>query len=772
MVNASTSSEPYCIRDLYPSCPQFSTCSAGLRRISTLSTAVSAPVVTTVAGPVSVGGTMAFLPTSPYLDFDLQLTPHGEQYWARVLTSPAGQAAAPFVIGTLAQDLLPLLGQVTATAAPVLRTELQVALKQIGSALFNALFHDELLICLERSLDEARRQSATLRIKLRLGDVPTLFALPWEYLYHARRNLFLSQSSASSLVYYLELPNPPASLTVTLPLRMLVVIANPSDLTPLDVEREWTNLLAALSPLIERGLVIVDRLPLATLSALQQTLRRNAYHIFHFVGHGRYDAATEQALIVLVDGEGHAAPLSGEDLARLLHNERTLRLAVLNACEGDAPGTAVTATASAIPVAPLPALFGSIAQILVQQGTPAVIAMRHAVSDEAATTFAREFYAALADGYTVDGAVTEGRVAVATQLGNGEWGVPQLVMHASDGMLWQIAAATGQDLANGTVIGQDLQVLAQLMGQTNVRDLVATYRADFSAASRQIDLLSNYKALHDLLHKLQYRCYNVIVQEARRFPDDELALDNLLNYEVTLQDVVAGLHDVVAQSDFPANDITWIDDVVTTQRTLRQALEEMHPEPLRRVILLMRRILALQPSHINHRMNGAARALRLDNIVASLRAIHEALRPLGVESTRLRQLASGIEELRTFGAQLALLVDEHDQWQEVQRVLGRIEDMLVYDLSELEFSWPDLNRQVTTLCNRYTGDWVTLFLQDSDQLQQALGTQNPVRIRSYFQRYRQRAGNRFFQLDTELKDLCTELRKVGESLASILQLLE
>lgn len=760
MVNASTSSEPYCNSDPYPRCPQFSTCPAGLRPISTVSTAVPAPV--------SVGGTMAFLPTSPYLDFDLQLTPHGEQYWARVLTSPAGQADAPFVVGTLVQDLLPLLGQVMATAAPMLRTELQVAMKQIGSALFNALFHDELLICLERSLDEARRQSATLRIKLRLGDVPTLFALPWEYLYHARRNLFLSQSSASSLVYYLELPDPPASLTVTLPLRMLVVIANPSDLTPLDVEREWTNLLAALSPLIERGLVIVDRLPLATLSALQQSLRRNEYHIFHFIGHGRYDEAAQQALIVLVDGEGQAAPLPGEDLARLLHNERTLRLAVLNACEGDAPTTSVMAS----PSAPLPALFGSIAQTLVQQGTPAVIAMRHAVSDEAATTFAREFYAALADGYSVDGAVTEGRVAVATQLGNGEWGVPQLVMHASDGMLWQIAAATGQDLVNGTVIGQDLHVLAQLMGQTTVRDLVATYRADFSAASRQIDLLSNYKALHDLLHKLQYRCYNVIVQEARRFPDDELALDNLLNYEVTLQDVVAGLHDVVAQGDFPANDITWIDEVVTTQRTLRQALEEMHPDPLRRVILLMRRILALQPSHINHRMNAAARALRLDNIVASLRAIHEALRPLGVESTRLRQLASGIEELRTFGAQLALLVDEHDQWQEVQRVLGRIEDMLVYDLSELEFSWPDLNRQVTTLCNRYTGNWVTLFLQDSDQLQQALGTQNPVRIRSYFQRYRQRAGNRFFQLDTELKDLCTELRKVGESLASILQLLE
>lgn len=745
-MNASTSIEPYCSRAPQPGCPVGPECQSRVRRPLALS-----------AG----GGAMAFLQTPPYLDFDLQLTPHGADYWARVLSSPAGQADGAFAVGTLAAAVAPFLAQVTVTPDPAQRAAVQAAMQQIGAALFAALFHDDLLICLERSLDEARRQGAVLRIKLRFGAAPALFALPWEYLYHPRRQLFLSQSNASSFVYYLERPDPPASLTVTLPLRLLAVIATPTDLPPLDGEREWTNLLTALGPLIERGLVIVDRLPLATLAALQQHLRRYEYHIFHFIGHSRLDETTGQTQLVLVDELGAAAPLPGADLARLLHNERTLRLAVLNACRADQP----VATDRVAPV-------GVIAQLLVEQGTPAVIAMRQAVSDEAATIFAHEFYAALADGYSVDGAVTEGRVAVATRLGSGEWGVPQVVMHAQDGMLWQIAAATGQERADGSAISHDLRILTQLMGQATVRDLVATYRADFSAAGRQIDILSHYKALHDLLHKLQYRCYNVIAQEARRFPDDELALDNLLNYEVTLQDLVAELQAVAARGDFPAGDIAWIDDVVTAQRTLRQALEELHPDPLRRVIQLMRRVLALQPSHVNHRMNGAARSLRLDNIVASLRAIHDTLRPLGIESIGLRQLAGGVDALRTLSAQLALLVDEHDQWQEVQRVLGRIEDMLVYDLSELEFSWPDLSRRVTALCSRYTGDWVSLFAQDRDQVQAALGAQNPVRIRSYFQRYRQRAGNRFFQIDNELKDLCTELRKVGESLVSILQLLE
>ncbi|MCB0107779.1 MAG: CHAT domain-containing protein, partial [Caldilineaceae bacterium] len=573
-----------------------------------------------------------------------------------------------------------------------------------------------------------------------------------------RRNLFLSQSTTSSLVHFLELPDPVASLTVTLPLRMLVVIANPTDLQPLDVEREWSTIQSALADLIERGMVIVDRLPSATLPELQSALRRHDYHVIHFVGHGDFDETVGMGHIVFADGQGQAHPLPGEVLAQLLHNERTLRLVVLNAPEGSQNNGANS--------------FASVAQLLVQQGVPAVIAMRHSISDDAAVAFSHEFYAALADGYSVDAAVTEGRVAIATRMGNGEWGTPQLIMHAQNGMLWQVAAKVDDTVIDGASIGADLGVLAQLMQRSAVRDLVAAYRADFSAAEREIDILSNYKFLHDLLHKLQFRCYNVITQEARRFPGDDLAFDNLLNYEVTLQDIVANLQGVMEEAQFSANETLWVNDLLDAQQMLRRALDTLESEALRRVIWLMRRVLALQPSNVNHRLSSAARALRLDTIVTSLRAIRKELGEVQVAAPQLDQLDSGIHELEMLNTQLDQLVAEHDQWQDVQRILGRIEDMMVYDLTELEFSWPDLSTRVTKLCTPHKGDWVDLFLQDGEQLQKALTEQNPVRIRSYFQRYRQRAGNRFFQVDTQLKDLCTELRKVGESLSTILRLME
>ena len=101
------------------------------------------------------------------------------------------------------------------------------------------------------------------------------------------------------------------------------------------------------------------------------------------------------------DGKGRA--VSGQYLGALLHDERTLRLAILNACEG-------ARSSRSDP-------FAGVAQSLVKQGVPAVIAMQFEITDEAAITLASEFYSALADGYPVDGALAEARKAIDMALG-------------------------------------------------------------------------------------------------------------------------------------------------------------------------------------------------------------------------------------------------------------------------------------------------------------------------------------------------------------------
>jgi hypothetical protein len=115
--------------------------------------------------------------------------------------------------------------------------------------------------------------------------------------------------------------------------------------------------------------------------------------------------------------------VSGPSLAYLLQDHPSLRLAVLNACNG-------ARTSHESP-------FAGTAQVLVQRGLPAVIAMQSEVMDETSCRFAEKFYQALAAGLPVDACVGEVRKALAAER-NPEWGTPVLYLRATDGRLFAV----------------------------------------------------------------------------------------------------------------------------------------------------------------------------------------------------------------------------------------------------------------------------------------------------------------------------------------------
>ncbi len=368
-----------------------------------------------------------------YLDFDLLIERAEEGYTARVLNSPGGQASADFSLPFSELELENFLLRVGRTRRGVRRLESpeMEAAKSFGGRLFDAVFGGEARGCLRSSLDEASRQEAGLRVRLRLADAPELADLPWEYLYNSSLNRFLSLSTETPIVRYLELPERIRPLEVKPPLRVLVMISSPGDYPPLDVEGEWEKLKEALSDLEQRGLVALERLEDATLTALQRRLRRGEYHVFHFVGHGGFDERAQDGVLLLEDEHGRGRPVSGQYLGTLLHDERTLRLAILNACEG-------ARTSRSDP-------FAGTAQSLVQQGIPAVIAMQFEITDEAAIALAHEFYTALADGYPVDAALAEARKAIFAQDNDVEWGTPVLYLRAPDGRIFDIERVSEEE---------------------------------------------------------------------------------------------------------------------------------------------------------------------------------------------------------------------------------------------------------------------------------------------------------------------------------------
>ncbi len=359
-----------------------------------------------------------------YLDFDLMIERSESGYRVRIINSPAGQADAniewPFSDLEIENFLL-RIGNTRRGVRRLESTEMKAA-REFGGALFNAVFDDEVRGRLRSSLSDARRQGAGLRFRLHLTDVPELADLPWEYLYDSNLDEFLVLSVQTPLIRYIDLPRRTEPLTVELPLRILVMISSPSDYPELDVEQEFDTLVRGLGNLQRRGVVKLVRLEKATLAGLQRQLRKDEYHIFHYIGHGGFDEQAQDGVLLLEDDKGRGRPVSGRYLGTLLHDQRLMRMAVLNACEG-------ARTSRTDP-------FAGVAHSLVQKGIPAVIAMQFEITDEAAITLASEFYGAMADGYPVDASLSEARKAIFAQNNDVEWGKPVLYMRSPDGRIF------------------------------------------------------------------------------------------------------------------------------------------------------------------------------------------------------------------------------------------------------------------------------------------------------------------------------------------------
>ncbi len=358
------------------------------------------------------------------LDFDLVVEPLDDGYRTRVIASPAGEAQASLVLPFTDKDLrilvLEVVGSIGRLRRKVRRIEApdRQLIENFGGQLYQALFTGPVGDCLERSRDTANSRDAGLRIRLRLPGA--LANVPWEYLYDAQHG-FLGLDPDTALVRYLELPAPVRPFPIRPPLRVLAMISAPSDLAQLDAEQEWARLKGALEPLVSQGLVEVDRLEDGTLAALPRALRLREYHVLHFIGHGGYDEEAQDGALALEDAAGKTRLVTGRDLSMMIRH-RSLRLVVLNACEG-------SRTAPDDP-------FSGVAQALARAGIPAVIAMQFEISDPAALAFSQSFYQAIADGLPVDVATVEARRSMFADDNEIEWATPVLYLRSTDGRVF------------------------------------------------------------------------------------------------------------------------------------------------------------------------------------------------------------------------------------------------------------------------------------------------------------------------------------------------
>lgn len=320
-----------------------------------------------------------------------------------------------------------------------------------------------------------------------------------------------------------------------------------------------------------------------------------------------------------------------------------------------------------------------------------------------------------------------------------------------------------------------LTALAGLMQAAEVRSAVVAFQTDLQAAGQQIELLACLKELHDHLHNVEFQCYRVIQQEAARFPTDDLAVENLADNQLTLHSLAEKVQAATQRPVLHGEETGWSADLIEADRLLLEALGQSQAAPLRRCVQLLKRLLTLHPSRINERLNRTAGMLRLGQIENALAGIAERLAGAhtegGLDGERLAQFGQGVSALGRLRATLAQAVESHSHWQSLDVELRRVNAVLVHDLDDLIFTWPDVRRLSTTLRGDGGESWAIALGREEEELDKALAAQNPALVRRHFYRFRRQTGLRFYQVDAELRQLCGELATIAKPLDSVLRLL-
>jgi hypothetical protein len=361
-----------------------------------------------------------------------------EKFRVRVAASPAGEQK----ITDAEQVALPtnLRSRRVMLERRTLNADQTIA---FGEDLAAAILPPRARLFLTRSLERLRDDEA-LRIRLKL-DMLALVDLPWEYIYIAESDTaagqkgpggFLTLNRRLSLVRYEVMGQAQSQLTPVegQNLRVVSIMANPDGTPQLDLETERNILQSALSGL---GNVTADFYSNATVKMLDDALDKET-HVFHFAGHGKFEgdmgasfgSVEGKGFLSLVGENGEEQAFPSGALALLLRH-RNVRLAVLGACEVARRDT-VNAWTGIVPA-------------LALAGIPAIVGMQMTISDRNALTFSQRLYQALADGKSIDEAVTVGRIAIFTRAADADerdWGVPVLYHRAAEGVLFPKAATT------------------------------------------------------------------------------------------------------------------------------------------------------------------------------------------------------------------------------------------------------------------------------------------------------------------------------------------
>ena len=353
-------------------------------------------------------------------------------------------------------------------------------LRLFGEQLFEVLFQGNVrrLYDVARSLDNAGPLDVILT-----SQSAWVAQKPWEFAYDPTRRTFLATEEVHFTRNVFTAIPAQAPQEKVEPLAILVVSAQPIGAGRLSIDEETSVIRRGFEPLVEQGLAEVDVVATATAGELHERVKRKAYDVVHFIGHGIFDEEKERGYLVFEDSQGREQKLDEQNMREILCG-RSIRLVFLNACES---GRGARADFNR-----------GVAPALVAGGMPTVVANQYSVLDVSATAFAQSLYQSLAQGHTIGEAAREARIAVNYSI-SGEsidWAVP--VVYTRDPQDYLAARRADDPAASATAIRITGERKSQRRAAERVHDSDVTRVGVW-------DVNNSHPHIGQLLHQLNAR---------------------------------------------------------------------------------------------------------------------------------------------------------------------------------------------------------------------------------------------------------------------------
>jgi hypothetical protein len=387
--------------------------------------------------------------------------------------------------------------------------------------------------------------------------------------------------------------------------------------------------------------------------------------------------------------------------------------------------------------------------------------------------------------------------------------------------------AKGPAEADTEVIVEGIEALWELIRKDPVAyRAVVFYREVFQKAVWEIDVIGDYKVMHDALHNIQLNWPDETVVQMFLSLKPQM-LSTLINHSASLNDTVALLIRTCFEGHVDGAEAQWIDELNLNQKKLDRSIESErkkrdapNPEPnqpsasnefsdlpdIEEAFEIVKSQLTSQLSFLNDRLKAAIHKMHLKDLIEAMNTVCTVFRRFSPQQPpkQLERYEAGIKELTLLHDELIKLMVDHDKWQgadSLLRTLGEtlrksadlhsqavqraaeeeLENKLTAGslqlavehaeekkrLANVGFVILAIETKVEPLRTGRTTYWSDKLASTFTRLRDEISKNNADKAEEEFDNYRHAAWQCFFELDGEMKKQCDELRTIAQSLHKV-----